>query len=150
MPTTHNIPARTERRCEPCEHLKRENMLCSRLHGISCDYVCHHPKFKWRMIGRDSKQPDWCPLKGEPGQRATKTNESHHGFGSSKWLGMITELEIGMAGPVLVLLGAWAGWEWRWRKQIDDAYKHAQRRESYIAQLEHKLDLAEPRWRDHA
>ena len=53
MPTTIKIPARTERHCEPCEHLKRENMLCSRLHGISCDYVCHHPDARWGMIGRD-------------------------------------------------------------------------------------------------
>ena len=52
---------------------------------------------------------------------------------------MITTLETGTAGLVLVLLGAWAGWELRWRKQIDDAYKHAQRRESYIATLENAI-----------
>jgi len=72
MPTTHNIPARVERHCEPCEHLKRENMLCSRLHGITCDYVCHHPGglparlglgMSGRMIGRKDIQPEWCPLK---------------------------------------------------------------------------------------
>jgi hypothetical protein len=70
MPSKINYPARTERHCEPCEHLKRENMLCSRLHGISCDYVCHHPDLKWRMIGRNDKQPDWCPLNGEPANSA--------------------------------------------------------------------------------
>ena len=46
------------------------------------------------------------------------------------------------AGLVLVAIGVWAGWEWRWRKQIDDAYKHSQRRESYIAQLELALSDA--------
>lgn len=88
MPTTLNIPARHERHCEPCEHLKRENMLCSRLNGISCDYVCHHPEaHEWgktptdpkkaelmgqlrarltesgRMIGRSDRQPQWCPMR---------------------------------------------------------------------------------------
>lgn len=87
MPSIHKIAARTERRCEPCEHLKRENMLCSRLYGITCDYVCHHPDAHnfgplpsdpakaarlgelrsktaehGRMIGRTDLQPDWCPL----------------------------------------------------------------------------------------
>lgn len=87
MPSTINHPARIERVCEPCEHLVRENILCSRLHGISCDFVCHHPgAHQWgelpsdqtevklmlrlranmenhgRMIGKRSIQPDWCPL----------------------------------------------------------------------------------------
>lgn len=33
--------------------------------GISCDYVCHHPDVQWRMIGRNDKQPQWCPLTQE-------------------------------------------------------------------------------------
>lgn len=91
MPSIISKPARQERHCEPCEHLARENKLCSSLHGISCDYVCHHPEaHAWselptdpteaqlmtrlranmekhgRMIGRCSQQPDWCPLLREP------------------------------------------------------------------------------------
>jgi hypothetical protein len=91
MPTIHNIPARTERRCSPCEFLKQANMLCSRLHGITCDYLCHNPDAfddtplstdpkiaakqgamrermakHGRMIGRDDIQPAWCPLRREP------------------------------------------------------------------------------------
>lgn len=75
MPTKLNIPARTEHHCEPCIHLKRANMICSRLHGISCDYVCKHPNAytqaspimmtHGRMIGRDDIQPEWCPLKAK-------------------------------------------------------------------------------------
>lgn len=64
---------------------------------------------------------------------------------------MITELlSIGAAGLVLIALGAWAGWEWRWRRKIDEAYKAVQRRESYIARLEYKLDQFDDRWRDYA
>lgn len=88
MPTTHKIPARIERRCEPCVHLKRTNMICSRLDGIKCDYTCGHhdcysdrplsndPSIRdkqivlrtrnaehGRMIGRDDIQPEWCPLR---------------------------------------------------------------------------------------
>ena len=95
MPSTHKLPARTEHHCEPCEHLKRENMLCSRLHGISCDYVCHHPeanesgplpsdpekaarigelrakaKEHGRFIGRRDLQPSWCPLRRDPANAA--------------------------------------------------------------------------------
>lgn len=90
MPTTHNIPAKTERHCEPCEYLKRTNMLCSRLHGITCDYVCKHPEAfddeplsddpkiaakqgeirgrlleHGREIGQRDLQPTWCPLRRE-------------------------------------------------------------------------------------
>lgn len=93
MPTTHNIPARTERRCRPCEHLKQTNMICSRLDGITCDYVCRHPDSfgdeplsedqairdkqvvmrassaqHGRFIGRDDIQPQWCPLRREAEQ----------------------------------------------------------------------------------
>lgn len=68
MPTTNNIPARVERRCEPCEHLNKFNMICSRLNGISCDYACNHPSLEWRLIGRSDKQPDWCPLRQEKPQ----------------------------------------------------------------------------------
>lgn len=95
MPTTINIPARRERKCEPCEHLRRQNILCSRLHGISCDYACGHPeafgpdprledpakaklygelvahlKESGRVIGRNDKQPEWCPLRREDGHNA--------------------------------------------------------------------------------
>lgn len=94
MPSVFTVPSRTMRWCTPCEHLKHHNMVCSRLHGITCDYVCHHPEaHSWnevikdpkaaelaarlrarmvengRMIGRRDQQPDWCPLrrKGEHG-----------------------------------------------------------------------------------
>lgn len=72
MPSTIKIPGRTERRCTPCEHLRAENMICSRLHGITCDYVCYHPRYtvrgmigllpKGQFIGKQDVQPDWCPL----------------------------------------------------------------------------------------
>lgn len=91
MPTTLKIPARTEHHCEPCAHLTRTNILCSRLHGITCDYVCKHPAvfddeplsadpkiaakqgalraqlLKYgRDIGQDDRQPEWCPLRRPP------------------------------------------------------------------------------------
>lgn len=91
MPTTYNIPSRTEHHCSPCEFLKQTNMICSRLHGITCDYVCKHPDCygdeplsedlrirdkqvvlraqnaeHGRLIGDCDIQPDFCPLKREP------------------------------------------------------------------------------------
>lgn len=87
MPTTLNIPQRTESHCEPCEFLKRSNMICSRLGGIKCDYNCTNPKCyddlpisddaltrgkqiamreqnakRGRFIGKEDIQPKWCPL----------------------------------------------------------------------------------------
>jgi hypothetical protein len=87
MPTTVNIPSRVERHCEPCEFLAKTNILCSRLDGISCDFLCKNPlafddtplsnepevaakqgEMRARMsqhgrfIGRDDIQPKWCPL----------------------------------------------------------------------------------------
>lgn len=65
-------------------------MLCSRLHGITCDYVCKHPEAfddeplsddpkiaakqgeirgrlleHGREIGTKDIQPNWCPLQRE-------------------------------------------------------------------------------------
>jgi hypothetical protein len=87
MPTTLNIPASMRHFCTPCEFLDRENTFCDRAHGITGDYICHHPEaFQWppvpadfkeaellarlrgkmekngRMIGRTEDQPSWCPL----------------------------------------------------------------------------------------
>ncbi len=91
MPTTFKIAAHTERRCEPCEFLKRTNMICSRLDGIKCDYLCMNSKCygdlpvskdetvaakqismriknagHGRMIGKQDIQPSWCPLLNPP------------------------------------------------------------------------------------
>lgn len=93
MPTTHNIPARTERHCEPCQYHKCVGSFHVRSGpGSWRDYNCMHPD-AWnedtsvpltpeqelraaeiralvgkegRNIGRTEKQPCWCPLLREP------------------------------------------------------------------------------------
>ena len=89
MPSTIQIPARTERHCCPCEHLSTKNIYHSREHGTICDYVCFHPEANsdgddpnetdpvllearahlmelarkyGRDIGKTDRQPKWCPL----------------------------------------------------------------------------------------
>ncbi len=91
MPTTHNLRARTETHCEPCEFHK----LTAAFHvrsgeGSWMRYGCLHPeayqfgpmptgispdrlelllqtdellKREGRDIGKTELQPQWCPLK---------------------------------------------------------------------------------------
>ena len=89
MPTTHKIPARTERHCSPCEFHKCTGALFTRIGpGGWKEYSCTHPnafqegplptdpekaalagelralcKKEGRHIGKTEVQPDWCPLR---------------------------------------------------------------------------------------
>lgn len=90
MPSTHNIPARTERVCEPCHYHKMFSAMMGQPGNVWRDYNCMHPEafndeplsddakiaakqgeMRGRMleygrhIGRTEKQPDWCPLRKE-------------------------------------------------------------------------------------
>ena len=96
MPTTLNIPSRTERHCAPCEFHKLIGCLHVRSGpGGYREYSCKHPaayeplptntpveearaigrietllEREGRYIGRTEKQPGWCPLKREEGATA--------------------------------------------------------------------------------
>lgn len=92
MPTTLNIPARTEHRCSPCEFHKCVGSFHVRSGpGSWREYNCMNPdavpsgpvskanqehadlimkirahdRIEGRWIGKTEKQPDWCPLKRE-------------------------------------------------------------------------------------
>lgn len=80
MPSEHQIPARTERRCEPCEYHKLIGAFHVRSgRGSYREYMCNHPDMNeglteaaralfggGKYIGKTEKQPDWCPLRREP------------------------------------------------------------------------------------
>lgn len=86
MPSTLNIPARTEHRCSPCEFHKLVGAFHARSgNGSWREYICTHPQSErrpedkkyrelcealesqhsGRWIGKTEKQPDWCPLRRE-------------------------------------------------------------------------------------
>lgn len=88
MPTDYTIPAKLEKRCEPCEFHKCTGSLHIRTGGGYREYSCTHPEaFEptdstiiaelngrlkqmdgGRYIGRTETRPDWCPLKRDEGQ----------------------------------------------------------------------------------
>ena len=89
MPSTHEIPSRTEHRCEPCQYHKRTAAFYGHDHSWQ-QYSCLHPSANddlalpddsekskaivarikelesltggGRHIGRTDRQPSWCPL----------------------------------------------------------------------------------------
>lgn len=93
MPSTFEIPRRRERHCAPCEFHKMTAAMMGGPGNVWREYVCMHPEAfddmvrepllpeketvrqrligamleHGRSIGRTERQPDWCPLRRQPG-----------------------------------------------------------------------------------